>query len=154
MEIFFSINDIKINQPRGVKSLILSVWSLCSIRVVTYPIGFSYVLLKFQYTTIIQKKLQNKSKTKTEKAMGCEKKGAEWETISTTPKVQNNEASRYLIFFNETVLQGLQNSCLKTSWRTGIKLFVSSQSSLVDLVKLLSLKVRFWLKKTKLLADG
>ena len=86
--------------------------------------------------------------------MGCEKKGAEWETISTTPKLQNNEASRYLIFFNETVLQGLQNSYLKTSWRTGIKLLVSSQSSLVDLVKLLSLKVRFWLKKTKLLADG
>ena len=86
--------------------------------------------------------------------MGCEKKGAEWETISTTPKVQNNEALRYLIFFNETMLQGLQNSYLKTSWPTGIKLFVSSQSSLLDLVKLLSLKVRFWLKKTKLLADG
>ena len=29
--------------------------------------------------------------------MGCEKKGAEWETISTTPKVQNNEASRYFL---------------------------------------------------------
>lgn len=84
--------------------------------------------------------------------MGCEKKGAEWETISTTPKVQNNEASRYLFFFNETVSQGLQNSYLKTSWRTGIKLFVSSQRSLVDLVKLLSLKVRFWLKKNEIVS--